>query len=100
MGVQSLQAQVRVWSAPDDHDARQQVELTLAGMLWRGIAEREDQVWPAAARGSCVVITNLAPPVSCVFTAPYPDRPDLTQLRWANMTPHPPRWHPAPGLVP
>ena len=48
VSVQPLQTQVRVWSAPDDRDARQQVELTLAGMLRRGIAEREDQARPAA----------------------------------------------------
>jgi hypothetical protein len=48
-GAQSLQAQVRVCATADDGDARQQVELTLAGVLRRGAAEREDQARPAAA---------------------------------------------------
>ena len=47
-----FQAQVSIGRAADDGNARDEVELTLAGIRRRGTAEREDQARPTAASWS------------------------------------------------
>src|SRR2546430_3210533 len=67
-GGQPLQAQVRVRPAADDGNARHQIELMLAGMLRRGVAERENQARPAAAPR--IMCGHHHPNSSCMCVSP------------------------------
>src|SRR5438046_1896820 len=77
-GGQLLQAQVCVRPAADDGNARHQIELTLAGTLRRGVAERENQARPAAAPRVMCGRHQLGSSCMCV-SARLPSSPALTQ---------------------